>query len=82
MPIIAEGSYQPAYQDSSQVYAFERELNGQKLLVLNNFYAEPVSLDLPEVYQTGRVLISNYENVELGQEISLAPYQTLAILVD
>ena len=38
MPIISEGSYLPALEDSQQVYAFERHLDGQKLLVLNNFY--------------------------------------------
>ena len=32
MPIISEGSYQPALEDSQQVYAFERHLDGQKTL--------------------------------------------------
>ena len=38
MPIISEGSYQPALEDSQQVYVFGRYLGDQKLLVLNNFY--------------------------------------------
>lgn len=80
-PIIAAGDYKAAYADSDKVYAFERQLGDQKLLVLNNFFADPVSLELPEVYQTGQVLISNYEQPQLGAAVTLQPYQTLAILV-
>ena len=82
MPIISEGSYQPALEDSKQVYAFERHLDGQKLLVLNHFYGSEAEVEIPAEYQSGRVLLSNYENVELADKISLQPYQTLAIYVD
>ncbi|MFC5631613.1 MULTISPECIES: alpha,alpha-phosphotrehalase [Streptococcus] len=81
LSIIAEGDYKAAYQDHQQVYAFERELDGQKLLVLNNFYADEVTLDLPEVYQSGNVLISNYDDVKVGEKITLKAYQTVAVLV-
>lgn len=82
LPIIAEGDYTAVYTDSQQVYAFERELDGQKLLVLNHFYAEPVTLTLPAEYAQARILISNYDHTELGNEITLQAYQTLALLVD
>lgn len=80
LPIIAEGDYRAAYKDSKSVYAFERQLNDQHLLVLNNFYGEVISLDLPEEYQNGSVLISNYEDIKpIGKQIELQPYQTIAI---
>ncbi|HEW0255786.1 TPA: alpha,alpha-phosphotrehalase [Streptococcus pneumoniae] len=82
MPIISEGSYKPAFEDSKQVYAFERQFEDQKLLVLNNFYAKEVEIDLPAVYQNGQILISNYENAEVSEKILLKPYQTLAIYVN
>ena len=82
MPIISEGSYQPAFEDSNQVYAFERHLDGQKLLVLNHFYGNEAEVTIPAEYQAGRVLLSNYENVELAEKVILKPYQTLAIYVD
>ena len=82
MPIISEGSYQPALEDSKQVYAFERHLDGQKLLVLNHFYGNEAEVTIPAEYQAGRVLLSNYENVELTEKVVLKPYQTLAIYVD
>lgn len=80
MPIISEGSYLPAMEDSQEVYAFERHLDGQKLLVLNHFYGSEVEVAIPADYQAGRVLLSNYENVKLAEKIILKPYQTLAIL--
>ena len=81
MSIISEGSYQPALEDSQQVYAFERYLSDQKLLVLNNFYGSEAEVGIPEEYQAGRVLLSNYDDAELAEKVSLKPYQTLSILV-
>ncbi|MDG8788706.1 alpha,alpha-phosphotrehalase [Streptococcus pneumoniae] len=82
IPIISEGNYKPAFEDSKQVYAFERQFEDQKLLVLNNFYAKEVEIDLPAVYQNGQILISNYEDAEVSEKILLKPYQTLAIYVN
>lgn len=47
MPIISEGSYQPALEDSQQVYVFGRYLGDQKLLVLNNFYGSEAEVGIP-----------------------------------
>ena len=79
LPLIAEGDYKAAYQDSDKIYAFERQLDNQKLLVLNNFFPEEVTIQLPADYQTGKVLISNYDGVELTENLVLQPYQTLTI---
>ena len=81
MPIISEGSYKPAFEDSQQVYAFERQYKDEELLVLNNFYAIEVEIELPAVYQNGQILISNYKDVEVSEKILLKPYQTLTIYV-
>lgn len=82
MPIISEGSYKPAFEDSQQVYSFERQFEDQKLLVLNNFYATEVEIELPAAYQNGQILIANYEDAEVSEKIILKPYQTLAIYVN
>ena len=82
MPIISEGSYKPAFEDSKQVYAFERQYEDEKLLVLNNFYATEIEIELPAAYQNGQILISNYKDVEVSEKILLKPYQTLAIYVN
>lgn len=82
LPIIAEGSYQSAYQDNPYIYAFERQYDKQRLLVCNNFFAKTVKVPLTKAYQEGRVLLSNYPEEALSDTITLKPYQTLAILVD
>ncbi|AGU82951.1 alpha,alpha-phosphotrehalase [Streptococcus anginosus] len=82
LPIIAEGSYQPAYEDSSQIYAFERQLGDEKLLVLNNFYPNPITIDILPEYQNGEVLLSNYEETQTAEVVTLRPYESLAIIVN
>ncbi|MDG4514909.1 alpha,alpha-phosphotrehalase [Streptococcus suis] len=82
LPIISEGDYRAAYQESDKVYAFERLRNGEKLLILNNFFAEEVNINLTDEYAQGQVLISNYPDNKLGKKIILKPYQALAILVN
>lgn len=82
LPIIAEGSYQPAYEDSQQVYAFERQLGDEKLLVLNNFYPDPITIDILPEYQNGEVLLSNYEETQTAEVVTLRPYESFAIIVN
>ena len=82
LPIIAEGTYQLAYEDSQQVYAFERQLGDKKLLVLNNFYPDSISIDILPEYQNGEVLLSNYEEAQTAEVVTLRPYESLAIIVN
>lgn len=82
LPLIAEGSYKPAYEDSRQVYAFERQLGDEKLLVLNNFYSDPITVDVLPEYQNGEVLLSNYEVAQIAAVVALRPYESLAIIVN
>ena len=37
-------------------------------MVLNNFYATEVEIDLPLAYQNGQILLSNYEDVEVSEK--------------
>ncbi len=78
--IISEGDYRAAYHESNKVYAFERLLNGEQLLVLNNFFPEEVEIELLDNYVQGHILISNYPDSKLGKTITLKPYQATAIL--
>ena len=82
LPIIAEGSYRPVHEDSQQVYAFERQLGDEKLLVLNNFYPDPITIDILPEYQNGEVLLSNYEEAQIAEVVTLRPYESLAIIVN
>ena len=84
MKVISEGSYRGLLMDHPSVYAYVREYEGQQLLVLNHFYAEPVTIDVPEEFQNrnSKYLIGNGEKRELGASITLEAYETVAYLFE
>lgn len=87
LPLISEGSYQPYAQDHPSVYGFLREHEGQKLLVLCNFYGQDATVEVPAEFAAGSVLVCNYKNPEplphllASGQLTLRPYETVAILV-
>ena len=60
-PALREGDYYPAYMRGS-VYAFERVLDGKRLLTVCNFSAKEVRLP-KQLAQWDRVVASNYEDI-------------------
>lgn len=74
--IISDGSYKAALTDSADIYAFIREIDGKKLLVLNNFRNHLVKFD--EKFDEGEILVNNYETYKAGE---LQPYQSVAIWI-
>src|SRR5699024_10621494 len=78
-PIIAEGNYQRYEEDHPQVYAFMRTWRQEKLLVLNNFYGESTDISVPKEFQQAQVLIGHYPERAVGEVVTLAPYETLAL---
>ena len=84
LPVMVYGNYQPLFAEHPQVFAYERRLDGQRVVVINNFGTQSLELDLPAELQglQGECLISNYgPRSELGQFLSLEPYESFAILV-
>lgn len=78
-PVIAEGSYEAFLPDHPQLYGYIRRLDGHSLLVLNNFFPQETTIDVPEEFVAGQVLIDNYSTEVIGKELTLKPYQSLAI---
>ena len=76
--IISIGSYTPLFEDSDCLYAFKRNYENEELIVLNNFYAKEttVTIDHSEDYE---VLISNYKDHDLKNQLSIRPYETIAL---
>ncbi|WP_226581716.1 alpha,alpha-phosphotrehalase [Halobacillus litoralis] len=79
--IITHGDYKLLTPDHNQVFAFLREWNGEKLLVVNNFYGDHTSFTLPEDIHTERkaeILLSNYsDSSEDYQHVKLRPYESV-----
>ena len=85
LPIIAKGSYQPVDLDHPQIFVYRRDYNGQTLLVISNFYGQPVTYQLPEAFQgqKAETLITNYEQniTEVPKALDLQPYEAMALLI-
>lgn len=82
MPIIQEGSYEVLELEHPSIFAYIREHKGEKLLVLNHFYAEEDSITLPDglVERDSSYLIGNSGKRTLEKTFKMGPYETAAFL--
>ncbi|MGM9904745.1 alpha,alpha-phosphotrehalase [Lactobacillus sp.] len=82
--VISAGGFREILPDDQQVFAYVRELDGEKLVVFNNFYGKETIVSVPsDLRESGQVLLDNYQR-ELSQlpaELSLRPYETLAFKI-
>ncbi|NMF98184.1 alpha-glucosidase [Aromatoleum toluolicum] len=79
---MVHGDYRPLFEAHPQVFAYERKLGGECIVVISNFFAEPVELELPDGLRgvRGECLVSNYDSCgELGHTLALRPYESFAL---
>ncbi|WP_368645490.1 alpha,alpha-phosphotrehalase [Alkalibacterium putridalgicola] len=83
MPIIQEGSYEAIGLDHPSIFAYVREHKGEKLLVLNHFYAEEDKITLPDELLEGEssYLIGNSGERQLEKTFTMGPYETAAFII-
>ena len=84
-PIFTQGDYQELLTGHPQIWAYARRANGQTLLVVSNFYGEPVEFALPAELQSGegRLLLGNYpDSPARPQSCKLRPYESLIWLME
>ena len=77
-PIIVYGRFRPLLEDSGEIYAYQRELDGQVLTVAANWTEREVPCNLLDGLP-GRELIANYAAHKNGW---LQPYEARVILTD
>ncbi|KGX92891.1 trehalose-6-phosphate hydrolase [Pontibacillus halophilus JSM 076056 = DSM 19796] len=80
--IITEGDFELILKDDPQVFAYVREREDEKLIVLNNFFDQATSVTLPKHIDVAPykkdVLISNYEDPATQvEQVTLRPYETV-----
>ncbi|QAA34137.1 glycoside hydrolase family 13 protein [Clostridium manihotivorum] len=78
-PVIVYGEFKEYYKDSEEVYCYKRELNGEKLLVVLNFFGNEVEFAVPEELKAleRTIFISNYIEVSVENNIKLRPYEAI-----
>lgn len=76
--VIVYGKYIGFMEDDKNIFAYIREYEGKKLLVLANFYGENIKVNLN--YTVDEVLISNYDSINISKdEILLRPYEAVVL---
>ncbi|MCI1928834.1 MAG: alpha,alpha-phosphotrehalase [Lactobacillus delbrueckii] len=82
--VISAGNFQEILPDDQQVFAYVRELDGEKLVVFNNFYGKEAVISVPsDLQECGQILLDNYQRELscLPGELSLRPYESLAFRI-
>lgn len=82
--VISAGGFREILSDDQQVFAYVRELDGEKLVVFNNFYGKEAVISVPsDLQECGQILLDNYKRELscLPSELSLRPYESLAFRI-
>lgn len=82
--VISAGGFREILPDDQQVFAYVRELDGEKLVVFNNFYGKEAVVSVPsDLQECCQVLLDNYQRElsQLPSELSLRPYESLAFRI-
>lgn len=73
--VLVYGRYSLLDKDNPDVYAYTRELNGKKLLVLLNFKSRPATAHIVIDLSQAKVLLGNYPDPSTNG--SLRPYESV-----
>jgi len=78
LPVIVYGSFDMLAEDDENVFAYTRELEDEKLLIVANFTSNKTTFQFTEKYEDATILLSNYEEsgVQLDS-INLRPYEAI-----
>lgn len=85
--VIVKGDYKTLLADHEHIFAYVRHLNGEKMLVLSNFYELDTIVNLNVEADIGRVksvkvLLSNYSDSTTDIEtIHLRPYESIVYYI-
>jgi trehalose-6-phosphate hydrolase len=84
--VITDGSYRLILPDDLAIFAYLRENDQESMLVVNNFYAKEVTLDLPreviEQFERGEAILSNYQQPPTQLEnVTLRPYESFVFYI-
>ena len=74
-PVLIYGKYTLVDKDNPQVYAYTRELNGKKILVMLNFSSRNATPNPGLDFSKAKVLINNYPVTAGAKE--LRPYEAI-----
>lgn len=75
---IIYGDYKLLCEDDENIFAYVRELNGDKILVVCNFYDKDVEFKFDGDFNYSKVLLSNYnDSSKMIEKLKLRPYEAV-----
>lgn len=75
---IIYGNYKLLLPEDKNVFAYSRELNGDKIVVVCNFYNKEINLNFKEDFNNVEILLSNYKDSSiLMKDLKLRPYEAI-----
>lgn len=75
---IIYGDYKLLCEDDKNIFAYVRELNGDKILVVCNFYEKEVEFKYDKDFKNAEILLSNYVDSSLSiDKLKLRPYEAI-----
>ena len=75
---IIYGDYKLLCEDDENIFAYVRELNGDKILVVCNFYDKDVEFKFEGDFNYSKVLLSNYnDSSKMIEKLKLRPYEVV-----
>ena len=75
---IIYGDYKLLCEDDENIFAYVRELNGDKILVVCNFYDKEVDFNFEGDFNHSEILLSNYKDSStLLENLTLRPYEAI-----
>lgn len=75
---IIYGNYKLLLPEDKNVFAYSRELNGDKIVVVCNFYDKEVNLNFKEDFNNVEILLSNYKDSSIFmKDLKLRPYEAI-----
>ena len=72
-PVLIYGKYVVVDKDNPDVYAYTREMDGRKFLVLLNFKDKTAAVNTGFDLSKAKIILGNYPNV--SQNGQLQPYE-------
>ena len=74
--VIIYGDYELLSPSDSNIFAYERSLKGDKIIIVCNFYDQHVEFSYPYDYQKAELIISNEVNPGMDlKTLQLRPYE-------
>ena len=80
LPVISEGEIEFILRDDPQILAYRRYTDHSQMLVLCNLIGENAEVTLPKGWKNAKVLLANWSRDTICEELTLNPYECLALL--